>query len=113
MTHRKERLNSLIREELSKIIVKELEFDGALVTITEVETSDDFDAAIINVSILPVEKDKAVLKILESKAGQLQYLLIKKLKMRSCPRIKFKIDAGLANAAKIEKILIDEENMRK
>lgn len=110
MLHRKERLNSLIREELSKIIIKELEFDGALVTITEVETSGELDSAIINFSVIPINKSKDVLKILNSNAGRLQHFLIKKMRIKFCPRIKFKIDTGLEKAAKVEKILIEEEN---
>ncbi|HAS94996.1 TPA: ribosome-binding factor A, partial [Candidatus Wolfebacteria bacterium] len=45
MKYRKERLSNLIEEELSNIIVRELEFDGALVTITGVELSEDSDFA--------------------------------------------------------------------
>lgn len=111
--HRKERLGSLIREELAKIVLKEIEFENALVTITEVEISNDLEFADVNFSAIPFEKSKEVLKSLNEKRGYLQHLLIKKLKMRRVPELKFKIDEGLEKAAKVEKIIIEEENKHK
>lgn len=113
MKHRRERLNSLIREELSKIILKELYFEGALVTITEVETLEDLEYANINVSVLPTEKSEEVLKILNVKHNYLYHLLRKKIRINMLPEIRFRIDTGIAHAAKIEKILIDQENKDK
>lgn len=110
MKHRKERLNSLIREELSKIILKEIYFENALVTITEVKTSDDLEVATVNVSILPAEKNDKILKELNAKHNFLYHLLRKKIRINMLPDIQFKIDTGIAHAAKIEKILIEEEN---
>ena len=109
MNHRKERLNSLIREELAKIIMKELEFENALVTITEVETSDDLEVAVVNFSVLPSEKNEEVLKQLDKSRSYLRSFLMKKIKMRGCPQIRFKIDTGSENAAKVEKLLLDDK----
>ena len=113
MKQRKERLNSLIREELAKIIIKELEFPNALVTVTEVETSNDFEIAIVNFSVIPFEKSEEVLKELNAKHNYLYHLLRKKIRINMLPNIRFKIDTGIAQAAKIEKILIEEENKHK
>ncbi|OGM94003.1 ribosome-binding factor A [Candidatus Wolfebacteria bacterium RIFOXYD12_FULL_48_21] len=108
MKYRKERLSNLIAEELSKLIVRELEFDGALVTITDVGISHDADFADVKFSVIPSTKAKEVSKVFDQNAGHLQRLLIRKLSMRSIPYIRFEYDPGLEKAQKVEKILLEE-----
>ena len=106
--HRPERISDLIIEELNKIILKELEFPGALVTITDAAVTPKLDYAIIKFSVLPSEKSQEVLKILEKMQPHMQYLLIRKLNTRPVPKISFKIDLGLEKAAKVEKALLED-----
>jgi ribosome-binding factor A len=108
MKYRKERLSNLIETELSKIVVRELEFDGALVTITGVSLSQDDDFANVTFSVLPSTKEKEVAKVFKENAGRLQHLLIRRLSMRAIPYIRFEYDPGLDKAQKVEKILIEE-----
>ncbi len=106
---RPQRMNSLIRDELSKLIMRELEFTGALVTITDVEVNEEMEHAVVNVSVLPSEKSEKVLEILNNHKKDLQFKLHRKLNIRPIPEIAFKIDFGLKNAATIEKALLDSE----
>lgn len=108
MKYRKERLSNLIEEELSKIVVRELEFDGALVTITGVTLTEDADFANVKFSVLPSTKEKEVAKVFKENAGRLQHLLIRRLSMRSIPYIRFEYDPGLEKAQAVEKILLTE-----
>ena len=110
MKHRQERLNSLIQEELSKIITRDLEFDGVLTTITKVEVSDDLFNALIGVSVIPSSKSKEALKILNENKGRLKHSLLKKMKIRAIPRLDFEIDQGPEKSAQIEKIIIETNN---
>ncbi len=109
MKFRKERLSNLIREELSKIIIREINFEGVLMTITEIEISDDFKIGKAKFSTIPSSKEKDALKILTANQNRLQHLLMKKLTMQMLPKITFIIDEGLEKAAKIEKIALDIE----
>ncbi len=109
MKYRRERLSNLIEEELSKLIIRELEFDGALVTITGVDISEDMQFADIRFSVIPANKLKGVQKTFDENAGYLQRLLIRKLSMRSIPYIRFEYDPGPEKAQRIEKILIEED----
>lgn len=109
MKHRQERVNSLIREELGKIILKELEFPDALVTITEVDTSKDIDKAVVGVSVLPSEKSGEALAVLNRNIRHLQYLLMKKINIKPMPQIVFQIDHGLEKAAEVEKLLLQDK----
>ena len=104
MNFRSERVGKLIREELSKMILREVELP-ALVTITEVEIDKKLDGARVQLSIIPSEQVDNVLAILKASAGHLQYLLLRKINIKPMPRIFFEIDHGLENAALVEKIL--------
>ena len=108
MHYRAERVNNLIQKELSKIIVKELEFP-ALVTLTGVSVSDNFEQAVIGFSVLPSDKSDEALKILNRNLRHLQYLLMKKINIKPMPQIVFKIDRGLEKAADIEKIMLKDK----
>lgn len=113
MKHRIERINSLIQEELAKILVREMNFHEALVTITEVECSDELDYATVRVSVIPSERAEPALKMLVKATPHLQYLLLRKMNIKPMPKIHFQIDHGPEKAAEMEKIMkgieIEEE----
>ena len=104
MKFRKERLNSVIRDELSRMIPKEVEFpSGVLATITDIDTASDFSEAKVGIAVLPSEKKDEVLKILDLKARYLHSLIFKKLRIYMVPKLKFVYDPGPENAARVEK----------
>ncbi|MFA5098629.1 MAG: 30S ribosome-binding factor RbfA [Candidatus Paceibacterota bacterium] len=110
MNYRPERVASLIREELSAIIIKNVEFPaGSLVTITDVNVDKKLEHAKVGISVLPSEGADKVLHILGKCAGHLQYLLMKRVNIKPLPRIVFEIDHGIEKLAKIEKILLDDK----
>ncbi|TSC82941.1 MAG: ribosome-binding factor A [Parcubacteria group bacterium Gr01-1014_19] len=109
MNHRPERVSGLIMAELGKLILKEIEVEGALPTITEVDVSDDLARAIVKVSVYPTEKSEEVEKQLNKLRSELQWQLLKKMNIRPMPRIEFEIDYGQEYAAKIEKRLLESE----
>jgi len=126
MRHRPERVANLIKEELSKIISRELEFSNCLVTITGVEIDKKLERAVVNFSVFSpcqgcpsrqidecvegTPRDaESVLKILDKNCGYLQYLLAKKINIKPMPKIVFKIDKGLEKAAEIEKLLLENK----
>ncbi len=110
---RHQRVESLIREELDKIIIKELEFSGALVTVTEVNVQKDLDFADIGVSVIPTEKGEAAIEKLNKNRKELQHLLLKKINIRPMPELRFRLDVGLEKAAELEKTFIEIEKEEK
>ena len=107
--YRSERVESLIQQQLSDIIARELEFDGALVTIMAVEADRKLEHADIRVSVVPEAKAAAALDTLGREAGRLQHLLMKKINIKPMPRIVFTLDRGAENAARVEKVLLGQE----
>lgn len=113
MLFRDERLSAQIRDELSATMLREMEFPGALVTITSVELTQKRDAATVLVSVLPDEAASKILRRLNGAAGMLRHFLLKKLSIKVIPELFFKLDKGVQNAAAVEKALIKAERMDK
>jgi ribosome-binding factor A len=106
---RNERVSELIRKELGELILRELEFPGAIMTIIEVEVTKKIDYARIHCSVIPSSKEGEVLRILQSAKFSLQGDLLRKINIRPMPDLSFIIDHGTEKAAEIEKIMIDND----
>ena len=90
MSNRIQRLNALIKMEMSQILLRELDFpNDVLITITRVETFANLSEAKIYVSVMPKDQTDKVFKILDRTIYDSQQKLNKRLKMRPVPRIKF------------------------
>ncbi len=107
---RSQRVQSLIQDQLSQIIGRELEFNGALVTVMEVDVDKKMERAKIRVSVIPSSKEDDALSELERSAGHLQHILLKKINIKPMPRIMFELDHGAANAATVEKVFLEHED---
>lgn len=107
---RHERVSELIRKELGEIILRDLEFPGAIMTILEVDVTKKLDYARVHVSVIPSNKAEDVLKILNSQRRDLQGKLLRKINIRPMPEVQFEIDHGAEKAAEIEKIFIDNDH---
>ena len=103
---RSERVGSLIHEELSLILVRELEFPEMLVTITAVDVDKKMERALVGISVIPPSKSNEAMKVLEKASGYLFHLLFKKLNIKPMPHLMFRLDHGFENAAKVEEQMI-------
>lgn len=110
MKYRQERLTKVFEEELSSIIEKELEFPDSLVTITRIDFTSKLDRATIGFSIYPSEKAEDALKTLNKNKLELRKLLSKKVTMKTMPQLEFEIDHGSENAARVEKLIMEDNN---
>jgi ribosome-binding factor A len=114
MAKRIERVNELVKEEISKIILKEIEFSaGFLVTITRVETSSDLRDANVFVSVLPEKEISSTVDFLNRKAGFLQGKINKLLRMKPIPRLIFVKEKETVQAGRIEELLAELKKGKK
>ena len=104
---RKERVSELIRNELSTLIMRELELD-AIMTIMRVEVTEKLTSAHVYVGILPSEKTKKVLDVLSKSAKFLERQLLRKINIKPMPELIFHIDKGSLNAAEVERALLEK-----
>ncbi len=105
MSQRIQRINQLLKEEISKLLLREIDFGDILVTITDVDTSPDLSQAKVKISLLPPQKEEQVLKIIQKNIFHLQQELNKKLHLKTVPKICFEIDQAAVKAQRIEEIL--------
>lgn len=113
MSRRIESVNKLIKEEISKIILKEIELPkGTLATVTRVETSSDLRDARIYISCLSEKNASKILKIINNNIYNLQEGLNKRLSMKIVPKIRFLEEKETRKAARIEEILEGIKNNR-
>jgi len=106
---RPDRVASLIREELSKLMLREIEFPpGVLATIISVDVDKKMGRALVGISVYPKEKTEEVMRRLTHATKYLGGLLRKKLNIKPMPEIMFRLDRGTEHAAEIEKLLLDK-----
>lgn len=117
MPNRIQRVNALIKKEVGKILLREVDFpQSVLATITRVETSANLFEAKVYISVMftrrspkgeggPEEQADRVLQILNKRVYDIQQALNKRLKMRPIPRIEFKKEEKIKEAGRIEELL--------
>jgi ribosome-binding factor A len=104
---RLERVNQLMKEEISRLVQRELK-DPRLgfVTITEVDVTPDLRQAKVYVSVLgPEDKWVASFKALESARGFIWSALRKNLDLRVTPQLLFRPDRSMEHAARMSALL--------
>jgi ribosome-binding factor A len=104
VSRRIERVNELIRHELSDLLLRELRdprLDG-LISITRVEVSPDLYNARISVSVMSETASPAdALKALNAAAGYLHKELVHRLEMRRVPFLTFHLDKSIEEGAAV------------
>jgi len=112
MAYRIERVNSLIRQEISELLrrqVKDPRLDN-LVAVTDVSTSPDLRYAKIFVSRIGSEEEKQeILSVLAAASGFFRNELAKRLRLRHIPELSFQWDDSIERGDYLLK-LIDEVN---
>ena len=98
MTRRIERVNNLIRQEISELLQRQVKDPrlGTLVTITDVSTSPDLRHAKIFVSRIGNEGEKQeTLSVLAAASGFFRNELAKRLRLRHIPELSFQWDDSI------------------
>ena len=105
MKHRLLRVNELLKRELSAIILRDISFDPALVTIHHVDVSPDLKHAYVFVSVLGTEDTAGVMTKLESHRVTLQAELARHVVLKYTPHLVFHLDASIERGARVIAIL--------
>ncbi len=102
---RSQRVSHLLREEVSDIVLNRLK-DPRLgfVTVTDVEVTSDLKIAHVYVSILKDEEKEATMEVLNSSKSFVRSELGKRLRMKSVPRVDFRMDDSARYGDKMEKL---------
>jgi|ERR1051326_1456080 len=115
MKHRMLRVNEVIKRELSGIIAREMNFEGALVSVNHVDVSADLKSAHVFVSVLGSESGQTVINKLEAHRPVLQSELAGRVTMKFTPHLLFHLDESIARGSRVVEILqqIDADSREK
>lgn len=108
---RVEKLQELIKQEMSKMLLKELKDPRiGFVTVTDVEMTGDLREAKIYVSIMGGEEQvQSSLEGLNSALGFIRREIGQRVRLRFTPEISFALDTSLDYGDHIQKLLLQVE----
>ena len=98
MNRRMDRVNMLVRQEISRILAVEMNDPrlSALISITEVRTSRDLRSAKVYFSVLGDEDAKQDARTaLESAGGFIHRTMKRNLKLKFAPFLSFQLDESI------------------
>ena len=108
MSRRIERINHLIRGEISELLQRQAKDPrlGGFVTVTQVSTSPDLRHATVSISIMGDEDEKReALEALALASGFFRRELSTRLKLRRIPEISFHYDDSISRGAEILQLI--------
>jgi len=99
-------LDSLLQHELGILFKKIVETPAdVLVSIGQIRVTADLEQAQVKISVLPFERGKEILKLLEQVRPEMQQVLNGRLKTYRVPKIRFVLDNTEEQAGRIEHLL--------
>lgn len=109
MKHRQLRINEVVKRELSGIIAREISFDGALVSINDVDVTPDMKSAHVFVSVLGSTAGTSVIDKLEEHRTSLQTELSRRVVLKYTPHLVFHLDNSIERGARVIEIMQEIE----
>jgi ribosome-binding factor A len=109
MKHRLERVNEVVKRELSELISRELNFEPAvLVTIPAVDISPNLKQCNVYVSVIGASYQKSdVIAELQEHRVTLQRELSKRVVLKYTPHLHFKLDDSIERGSRVLEIIQD------
>ena len=108
MTHRIERVNNLIRQEISQLLQRQIKDPrlSSFIAVTEVDTSPDLRYAKIFVSCISSDEEKQeILSTLATASGFLRNELTRRLRLRRIPELSFHWDDSIERGAHLLELI--------
>lgn len=111
MTRRCDRVNELLKREISAVLQRDFEFPGRLVTVNEVEVTQDFKDAKVWVGVLGEGDAGEVLDRLNGQHGFIQNKVMRRVVLKSTPVLDFRLDDSVARGVDIVRLLEEIEKL--
>lgn len=102
MSQRLDRVNELMKRELSTVLERGYRFEGVVLTIHEVVTAQDLRQASVWVGVLGRAHDEAaMIEKLNKEKGNIQRELYKRVKLKHSPQLLFRLDKSIERAVSL------------
>lgn len=112
MSRRLDRVNELLRREIGNVVQKDYEWHGKLVTISEVDVTQDLKEAKVWTSVLGGDA-QAVVDKLNREHGSIQSKVMKRVVLKSTPVLRFHHDASAIRGVDMVNLLDEVEKLPK
>ncbi len=106
--HRMRRVNTLVREEISRIVATELNDPRlrALISVTEAQTSSDLRRAKVFVSVLgDADAKRDAMDALNAAGGYIHREMKRNLKLKYVPFLSFRMDDSIEKGAEMQRMI--------
>ena len=110
MSRRADRINGLLRQEISQLLSREIKDPRlhGIISITQVQTSSDLRSARVFLSVMgDTETKKTALDGIQSAAAFLRRELRDRVKLRYVPFLKFALDDSIETADALLRMIDD------
>lgn len=111
-SHRMDRVNELLRREISSVIQHDYEWNGVLVTISGVEVTQDLKEGKVWTSVLGGSSEP-VLKKLNKDHGAIQSKVMKRVVLKSTPVLRFVCDQSAERGVDMVNLLDEVDKLPK
>lgn len=112
MSRRLDKVNELLRREISSVVQRDYEWHGKLVTISEVEITDDLKEGKVWVGVLGGDPEPVLTK-LNRDHGAIQSKVMKRVVLKSTPVLRFHHDASAVRGVDIVNLLEEVDKLPK
>lgn len=112
MSHRLTRINELLKREISAVIQRDYEWHGALVTVNQVEVTQDLKEGKVWVGVLAGDGPSVVTR-LNHEHGAIQTKVMKRVVLKSTPVLSFRFDASAERGVDIVNLLDEVDKLPK
>ncbi len=112
MSRRLDRVNELLRREIGNIIQKDYEWHNRLVTVSDVEVTQDLKEGRVWIGVLGGDA-KSVLEKLNKDHGAIQSKVMKRVVLKSTPVLQFRHDSSAVRGVEIVNLLEEVDKLPK
>ena len=88
MSRRLDRVNELLKREISSVLQRDFEWKGSLVTVNAVEVSQDLKDARVYIGVLGGHEEKVIHR-LNGERGSIQGRVMKRVVLKNTPVLRF------------------------
>lgn len=113
-SRRLDKVNELMKREIGTFVQKEFEWPGTIVSILDVEITEDLKEGRVWVGVVGRMSPSQVIEKLSRKRGDIQRAVSRRVVMRNTPKLTFRHDDSARRGVSMVNLLDDiEQNLPK
>jgi ribosome-binding factor A len=102
MSQRVQRVNELVKRELSMVLERHYRFDGVILTVHDVQATPDLKQCFAYIGIIGKgDRGEGIIEKLNKERGAIQREVHKRVIMKSSPQIFFRLDHSVERGVRI------------